>query len=143
MGTAVSVAAPAAAVKGLHIALWVVQVVLALMFGMAGVMKATTPIPELAQQLPWADQVPAALVRFIGISELTAAIGLILPAATRIKPGLTALAGVGLVIIMVLASIFHASRGEYSAIAINTVLGSLAAFVAWGRGKRAPIAPRA
>lgn len=129
--------------RGLHIGLWVVQVLLALAFGMAGVMKLTTPIEGLvAQGLNYAADIPG-LIRFIGASELAAAIGLILPSLTRIQPRLTALAAAGLVLIMILAALFHASRGEFSAIGINAVIGGLAGFVAWGRGKRAPIAPRA
>jgi putative oxidoreductase len=128
----------------LHRGLWVVQVLLALAFGMAGVMKVSLPVADLAAKgLAWTTAVPEGLVRFIGASELAGAIGLLVPAATRIRPGLTALAGLGLVLVMVLASAFHVSRGELQALPINLVLGGLAAFVAWGRGSRAPIAPRA
>ena len=67
------------------------------------------------------------------------AIGLILPAATKIKPTLTPLAALGLLTIMILAMAFHLSRGEAQALPINMVLGGLAAFVAWGRTKKAPI----
>ncbi|WP_339810764.1 DoxX family protein [uncultured Imperialibacter sp.] len=125
--------------KVLHIILWVVQVVLALAFGMAGFMKLTAPIPDLAAQMVWPGDIPAALVRFIGASELAAALGLILPALTRIKPILTAYAGWGLVIVMLLAALFHSSRGEYSGIAFNLVFMALAFFVGWGRSKKAPI----
>jgi uncharacterized membrane protein YphA (DoxX/SURF4 family) len=128
--------------KGLHIALWIVQVLLALAFAMAGSGKATQPLDALAARMPWVTQVGEPMVRFIGVSELLGALGLILPAATRIKPKLTALAGLGLVAIMVLASLFHASRGEFMVIPANALLGGLAAFVAWGRFKKAPIAPR-
>jgi putative oxidoreductase len=127
---------------GLHYALWAVQVLLALAFGMAGVMKSTAPIAELAHKLVWPGVVPAALVRFIGLSELAGALGLVLPSATRIKPALTPLAAAGLVIVMVLASLFHLSRGEMGALPINATLGALAAFVAWGRTRKAPITPR-
>jgi hypothetical protein len=110
---------------------------------MAGLMKTTTPIAELATKLPWVGAVPEALVRFIGTAELLAAVGLILPSATRIRPVLTPLAAVGLVTIMVLAVPFHAMRGELAhALPVNLVLGGLAAFVAWGRFKKAPIASR-
>jgi putative oxidoreductase len=51
--------------KGLHVGLWVAQGLLALAFGMAGAMTTFTPIAELATSLPWALDVPAALVRFI------------------------------------------------------------------------------
>lgn len=128
--------------KALHISLWVAQVLLALAFGMAGVWKSFTPLAELAAKLPWVAYSPAALVRFVGISELAAALGMILPAATRIKPVLTPLAGVGLVVIMVLAFGLHLSKGEMGALPINVVIGAIAGFVAWGRFKKAPIQPR-
>ena len=73
----------------LNVGLWVAQVVLALMFGMAGVMKTTQPIAELVEKMVWPGAVPAGLVRFIGAAEFLGALGLILPAVTRIKPGLT------------------------------------------------------
>jgi putative oxidoreductase len=128
--------------KGWNIALWLAQGLLALLFGMAGTMKATQSIDELSQALPWTAEVPVALVRFIGVSELAAAIGMILPAATRIMPRLTPLAGVGLALVMVLAAAFHAMRGETGALPINVALCGLAIFVAWGRLLKAPIAPR-
>ena len=127
--------------KGLNLALWVVQALLAAAFGMAGVMKLTTPLDELAHKLPWVTQV-GQLTRFIGASELAGALGLILPAATRIQPMLTPLAAAGLVVIMALAAPFHLSRGEAGALPINLVLGGLAAFVAWGRYRKVPIQPR-
>lgn len=82
------------------------------------------------------------LARFIGFAELAGAIGLVLPAATRVKPWLTPLAALGLAVIMVLATAFHRIRGEADLIAFNFVPAFLAAFVAWGRWTRAPIAPR-
>lgn len=126
----------------LRYALWAVQVLLGLAFAAAGAMKSTQPIAELAKSLPWAAAVPEALVRFIGVSELLGGVGLVLPSALRVKPGLTALAGAGLVLVMVLAAAFHASRGELGALPVNAVMGALAGFVAWGRWKAAPIAPR-
>ena len=129
--------------KALHIGLWVAQVLLAAMFGMAGVMKTTTPYADLASQMSWVPVMGEAMLRFIGISELAGAIGLILPALTRIRPSLTGWAGVGLTVVMILAAGFHAIYSEFSAIPMNVVLGGLAAFVAWGRLRRAPIAPRA
>lgn len=131
------------ATRALNIGLWVVQVLLAVMFGMAGVMKTTQPIADLVAQMVWPGAIPAAMVRFIGASELLGAIGLLVPALTRIKPWLTPLAAAGLVTVMVLASVFHLTRGEYAAIAMNTILGALAAFIAWGRHRKVPIAPRA
>ena len=125
----------------MNVVLWIVQVLLAAAFGVSGVMKSTMPIPELALQVPWSDDVPVAFVRFIGLVELTGAVGLILPALTRIKPGLTPLAALGILTIMLLAMLFHISRGEFGVLPINLALGAMAAFIAWGR-RRVPIPAR-
>jgi uncharacterized membrane protein YphA (DoxX/SURF4 family) len=126
--------------KALHIALWVVQGLLAAAFMMAGLMKATTPIAELAAQMNWVNFVPSFVVRLAAVAEIFGAIGLILPALTRIKPWLTPAAALGLVAVMVPAAILHISIGEPPI--PNLILGGLAAFVAWGRLKKAPIEPR-
>jgi putative oxidoreductase len=119
--------------KEMNIALWVVQVLLAIMFLLAGFPKAFQPIDTVAKRLAWAKQIPAWLVRFIGIAELLGAVGLILPALTHIVPSLTAIAAVGLVLAMVCAIIFHISRKEYPNISVGVILLVLAAFVAYGR----------
>lgn len=137
----VALSAPAPRSSKLSAGLWTVQILLALAFGASGLMKATTPIADLAQKLPWVVDMPA-LTRFIGVSELLGAVGLILPAATRIQPKLTAVAAACLTLVMILAAGFHLSRGEGAHLAPNLVLGGLAAFVAWGRFKGAPIDPR-
>ncbi len=128
--------------RALHIALWVAQVLLAGMFLMTGFMKLTQPVDALAGQMPWVTAVPVALVRFIGAAELAGAVGLLLPSLTRIQPRLTALAALGLLVVMALANALHISRGEGATVPMNFVLAAIAALIAWGRGKRAPIAPR-
>lgn len=140
--TTTTIAAPAGDKKVLRGALWAVQVLLGLAFGMAGVMKTTAPIAELAANMGWPGTMPELLVRFIGLSELLGGIGLVLPSLTRIQPKLTPIAAAGLVVVMVLAALLHVARGEFAALPINAVLGGLAAFVAWGRWKAAPIASR-
>jgi putative oxidoreductase len=127
---------------GLQISLWIVQVLLGLLFGMAGAMKLLQPMAALVTTVTWAADLPVALVRFIGAAELAGALGLLLPALTRIRPVLVPLAATGLATIMVLAIGFHLARGEAPVTGMNLLFGSLAAFVAWGRFRRAPIAPR-
>jgi uncharacterized membrane protein YphA (DoxX/SURF4 family) len=127
--------------KWLRVALWSAQILLAVVFGMFGLMKITTPIAQLSKGMPWVADY-AMLIRFIGLSEVAGAIGLLLPALTRIAPVLTPIAASGLVIIMVLALAFHAVRGEYASFPFVIALGAMAAFVAWGRFGRAAIAPR-
>lgn len=128
--------------KSLHYGLWVAQLLLGVAFLMAGLMKATTPIADLAAKMAWVPGTPEALVRFIGVSELLGGLGLILPAATRIQPKLTPIAAAALTVVMVLAAGLHVMRGELGVLPVNVVLGGLAAFVAWGRFTKAPIAAR-
>jgi putative oxidoreductase len=128
--------------KALHITLWVAQIILGGMFIIAGIMKSSQPIIDLSQTVPWAADVPVALVRFIGLSELLGGIGLILPSLLKIKPILTPVAAIGILIIMVFALLYHISKGETDVIGINIVLGMIAAFIAWGRLKKAAIHSR-
>ncbi len=126
----------------MNIALWIVQALLALAFFGAGVMKLTAPIDELLQNgMAFVEHVPALLVRFIGLSEVAGAVGLILPAATRIKPRLTPLAGALLALVMLLAVGTHLLMADLH-FAPALILGALSAFVAWGRLRKAPILPR-
>jgi uncharacterized membrane protein YphA (DoxX/SURF4 family) len=126
----------------MKIALWIVQILLAVAFGMTGAMKAFTPLPELAAQMPWVAEAPSFVPRLAGLAELAGAVGLILPAATRIKPVLTPLAALGLIVVMILALAMHLVRGELAMLGAPLVLGSLAAFVWWGRSHGARIEPR-
>ena len=125
--------------KTMNITLWVMQVLLGLVFIMAGATKTFQPIEAMAASMPWVTSVSEGLVRFIGVSELLGGLGLLLPSILRIKPHLTVWAAHGLTIVMVLAALFHASRGEFSAIGVNAVFVALTSFVAWGRSKKVPI----
>jgi len=123
----------------LHVTLWVAQCLLAAVFFMAGWTKLSIPFDQLNTVMPWTADVPEPLVRFIGISEFTGAIGLLLPSILKIKPFLTPAAATGLAIVMLLATIFHISRDEFEAIGITLAFGSVAVFIAWGRLKKVPL----
>ena len=124
----------------MNIVLWVVQGLLALAFLLAGFMKATQPVANLKKNMAWVSAFPTAFVRFIGVAELLGAIGLILPALLNIQSWLTVAAAAGLVVVMASASIFHASRREYSNIGMNIVLLLLAVFIIVGRTALSPLA---
>lgn len=117
----------------LILALWIDQILLAVAYGMAGVMKLTQPIPKLAVMMGWPGVVPEVMVRLIGTTELAGALGLVLPMLTKIQPRLTAFASLGLAILQICAMVFHLSRAEYEVLPINLVLFVLALFIAWGR----------
>ena len=125
--------------KAIHISLWIAQGLLVVMFIMAGAMKLSQPIETLTESLPWVTSVPNLLVKFIGLSEFLGALGLLVPSIFRFKPFLTVWAAIGLAVIMILAAIFHATRGEFSAIGMNMILMSISLFIAWGRSIKAPI----
>ena len=112
--------------------LWAAAGLLAVLYLMAGFMKATQPIDKLAAQMKWPAELPK-LTRFVGWSEVLGAIGLILPLLTGILAWLTPLAAICLVVVQVLAIGFHMMRKEVTIIPFNVVLLALAAFVAWGR----------
>lgn len=128
--------------KGANIGIWVAQVLGAGLFIMSGVMKTLTPIPELSAMMPWAGEYSATFVRFIGVVDVAGGLGLLLPSLTRIMPRLTVIAAAACVLLQVLAIGFHAMRGEFEVLPLNVVYIALALTVLWGRGRKAPIAPR-
>jgi hypothetical protein len=115
-------------------ALWIVQGVLAALFLFAGGMKLITPVEVLAVMSPF----PGEFIRFIGVCEVLGAVGLILPYALRILPGLTALAAAGLVVIMVGATVSTLAIGGGLLALPTLLLGLLAALVAYGRRSALP-----
>lgn len=117
----------------MDIALWIIQGLLALVYLMAGGMKATRPIDVLGKAMPWVRTAPAGFVRFIGVAEVLGAIGLILPMVTGRLTWLTVAAALGLVIVQVGAIIFHATRREMQRLPTNIVLLLLAVIVVIGR----------
>src|SRR5215204_1951005 len=89
-------------------ALWIVQVLLALLFLFAGGTKLVLPIDVLASMgSPNQIALPGWFVRFIGVAEVLGALGLILPGLLRIKPWLTPLSAAGLVVIMIGATVLN------------------------------------
>lgn len=133
---------PTRGVDQMNLGLWAAQVVLALFYGGVGSMKAFSSVESLSQMLPYAAEMPT-LVRFIGAMELLGAIGLIMPAMTRVLPWLTPAAAAGLSFVQVSAIVFHAMRGETTqTLAMNLGLLALSLFILWGRLRVRPVAPR-
>jgi uncharacterized membrane protein len=121
-------------------ALWIVQVLLALAFGMAGIMKLTQPREKMAARMAWVEGFSQTQIRMIGAVEVLGALGVILPMLTGILPILTPLAAAGLVLTMIGAGLTHIQRSEYASILPNVVLALLAAVVVYGRLIAIPVA---
>ena len=118
----------------MNILLWILQVLLALLFLFSGVSKFMMPVEVMMKNSP----LPLWFLRFIGVCEILGAIGLIVPAATRIRPGLTPLAAALLVIIMIGAVVVTVMTMGVGPAILPFVTLLLTAFVAWGRWRVAP-----
>ena len=115
--------------------LWAVQLLLAAVFVVSGVLKATKSERWLvAHGQTGVEGLPPPLIRFIGLVELAGASGLVLPWAAGVAPFLTPLAAVGLGLIMPPAALIHWRRREPRNVMINVAVLVLCATVAYGRG---------
>src|SRR6476660_8418550 len=115
---------PTPSERKINAVLWTVQVLLALLFLFAGVMKLVAP-PEMLKGP--GIQFPVLFLRFIGLCELAGGLGLILPGLLRIRTGLTPLAAAGLVVIMIGATATTLIGGMGAGALVPFVVGILAA----------------
>jgi hypothetical protein len=123
----------------MNVFLWILQIILAGAFGMAGLLKLIRPKEKLTDNMAWAEDFTPGMIKFIGGGRRDGARGLILPAVTGIATVLTPLAATGLVIVMIGAVVTHVRRKELPMVAIPAVLLILAAVVAWGRFGPSPL----
>ncbi|MFI9495010.1 MULTISPECIES: DoxX family protein [Streptomyces] len=112
-------------------AYWIVAGLLAVFYLYAGGKKAVQSKERLAPMMGWVDTVPMGLVRGIGAVEILGAAGLVLPPLTGVAPVLAPVAALGLVLLQVLATGLHVSRGEFKETGLNAALIVLAAVTAW------------
>jgi len=121
-----------------HRTLWVLQWLLGASLVAAGSMKLLLPSDQAVAMFPWAADVPV-LYTVTSVLDILGGLGIVLPSVTRILPRTTVLAAVGVVLLMLSAVIFYLLRGEASEIVANLVLALVAAVIAWGRWRVAPI----
>jgi hypothetical protein len=113
------------------ISLWTLQVGLALMFLFVGGIKLILPIQLLLAQMPL--PLPGLFIRFIATAEIAGALGLILPGLLRIRPMLTPLAALGLVLDMIGATAYNLISGQIGAAVTTVALGLICLAIAYGR----------
>jgi len=119
----------------MNLALWIIQVLLALLFLWAGGVKLVLTVEEMTALMT----LPGWFLRFLGVAEILGALGLVLPGLLHIRPGLTPLAACGLVIIMIGATgISLMTMGLVPAL-IPLGVGVLLVFVAYGRWRLKPL----
>lgn len=122
--------------KGLSVGLWIAQVLMAALFLFSGVMKFIMPMAEMTRN----TSLPGWFFYFIGAAEILGAVGLIVPALTRIRPALTPIAAIGLVIIMIGATALSLPMGAFALFPLFVCL--MTAFIAYGRLRLRPIQSR-
>ena len=123
----------------LNISLWVTQVLLAAAFLAHGwfLLWPSADVMETMNAM-----FPRGFWIFLGVAEVLAGIGLIVPAVSRIQPWLVSAAAAGLTIVMIGATVLHIVRSEISSAVITAILLAMSAFVAYARWKVKPIEPR-
>ena len=127
----------------MNIALWIIQVLLALLFLFAGGTKFVFSIEQMrTMSPPNTVLLPGLLIHFIGVCEVLGALGLILPGLFRVRPDLTPLAAAGLTIIMIGATVLTIAGPGVMAAPFPFVTCLLTAFVAYGRWRLAPLGNR-
>ena len=119
----------------MNLALWVIAGLLAVVALTGGVTKVFVPKEKLAAAPGggWTGGASVGFVKTLGVLELLAAVGLILPAVVDIAPVLVPVTAVCWVVLMVGAMVTHGRRGEAKFMALNLIYLVLAAFIAWGR----------
>ena len=117
---------------------WILQVVAAVAFLMAGSMKLIRTKEQLAGMMGWVEDYSRTQIRLIGAAEILGALGLILPPLTRILPWLAPVAAAALVVLMAGAAYVHYQRKEMSKLTAPVVLLLLSALIAIGRFWIAP-----
>jgi len=110
--------------------LWTIQGLLAALFLFAGGVKLVLPV-EAMQQGPVA--LPGPFLRFIGVCEVSGAVGLVLPWLFRIRPALTPLAASGLIVIMIGATVITALSGPIAPALFPLIVGVMLTVVAYQR----------
>ena len=123
--------------KTLNRLLWTAQIAAALLFLFAGSMKFIMPAEKM-QQGPIVFSI--AFMHFIGACECLGALGLILPAISRIQTWLTAVAAAGLTIIMIGATTVTVLAMGAQAAIFPAIVGMTTVWIAYARTSVAPIA---
>lgn len=123
----------------MNIVLWLLQALLALAFAAHGWLLISPP-PELLPIIN--EEMGVAFRFFLGFAEVAGAVGIVLPALTRIQPRLTEISAACFAFVALSATVWHLVRDEFSSAGITVILLLVTVFVAYGRWRVRPIAAR-
>jgi DoxX-like family len=119
----------------MNLALWIVTGVLAAVL-LVSTSKMVVPrekIASVGHAAEWVLDFSPGALRAIGILEILAVAGLILPAALDIAPVLVPVTATSVALLFVGAVSMRLRRGEKATIVPDVVYLAMAVFVAWGR----------
>jgi tellurite resistance protein TehA-like permease len=119
--------------------LWMLQVLLALAFGLAGLAKLVRSREALEPRMPWVSAFPTWAVTSIGAAEVAGSAALVLPGALGIVTVLVPVAAGCLAVLMLGAVATHLVRKEPPEAVPATVLMVLATVLAATRGTGWPL----
>lgn len=124
----------------MDLTLWIAAGLLAAVALVGGISKTFLSKEKLAEAPGggWTEHADIGFIRTLGILELLAAVGLILPAVVDVAPVVVPVTAVCWVLLMIGAMIAHLRSGEPKFIVLNAIYLGVAAFVAWGRFGPAP-----
>ncbi|GAA3936974.1 DoxX family protein [Actinomadura viridis] len=119
----------------MNLALWWCTGLLAVVALTGGITKTFVPKEKLAAAHGggWTQSAGVGFVKTLGVLEILAAVGLILPAVVDVAPVLVPVTALCWVLLMVGAMVTHGRRGESMLVVLNLVYLLVAAFIAWGR----------
>ena len=112
-------------------AYWTLTALLGVVYLFSGAKKVFQSTDQLRPMMGWVDDVPLWLVRVVGVLEILAVAGLVLPPLTGVAPVLAVAAAVGLVLLQIGALVLHLTRGEVKEIWLNVALLVLAGVMVW------------
>ncbi len=117
------------------VALWVLSIAMGLAFAASGAMKLVVSKKRLALRgESWVDDFSSGTVIFVGLTEITGGLAIILPVVLDIPSRLAITVGTGGLILVTLgAAVVHARRREPGMIVLNLALLALTAAAIWGR----------
>ncbi|HEY9409990.1 MAG TPA: DoxX family protein [Jiangellaceae bacterium] len=115
--------------------LWIAAGLLALVAVVSGFTKTLIPKEKLQQHegAAWTRTVSPTFVKTLGLIELLAAIGLIVPPIVDVAPVMVPVTAVCWIVLMIGAMIAHGRLGQFKLVMVNLVYVALAVFIAVGR----------
>ena len=122
----------------MNILLWVLQILAALLYASSGVMKVFL-FDKVSKDVPSFGALPRPVWAVLGLLELLGTLALILPGVLHSHTNLTVATAIFLCLESLMFIWVHMKYTEKTPIIMSAVLGSMMAFIAYGRFALTPL----